>query len=120
MGRMGSTTSRRAREMRRVLARWEGSGLSLRAFGERHGIAVSTLAWWRQVFRRAAERGNGARTRGRADTVPGFTELGPMPTGLLGPPGLEIVLRTGELVRVPAGVDPATVEQVLQLLRAPC
>ena len=32
MGRFGSTTSVRAREMRRVLADWQGSGLTLREF----------------------------------------------------------------------------------------
>ena len=38
MGRMGSTTSVRALEMRRVLARWQRSGLTLRKFGEKRGI----------------------------------------------------------------------------------
>jgi len=32
MGSMGSTTSVRARQMRRVLARWQRSGLTLREF----------------------------------------------------------------------------------------
>jgi hypothetical protein len=61
MGRMGSTTSVRAREMRRVLVRWQRSGLTLREFGEKRGIPPSTLSWWRQVFRRVGEEdGNGA------------------------------------------------------------
>ncbi len=59
MGRLGSTTSRRARQMRRVLARWERSGLSLREFGQQRGIALSTLTWRRQVFRRAGEQVSG-------------------------------------------------------------
>ena len=33
MGSMRSTTSVRARQMQRVLARWQGSGLTLREFG---------------------------------------------------------------------------------------
>ena len=37
MGRMGSTTSVRARQMRRVLARWQRSGLTLREFGQQRG-----------------------------------------------------------------------------------
>ena len=53
MGRSGSTASPRAREMRRVLGRWQRSGLTLREFGQQRGIPVSTLGWWRQVFRRA-------------------------------------------------------------------
>jgi len=63
MGRMGSTTSVRARQMRRELARWQRSGLKLREYGQQHGIPVSTLTWWRQVFRRAGERGT-QRLRG--------------------------------------------------------
>ena len=60
MGRMGPTTSVRAREMRRMLARWQGSGLTLRKFAEQREIPLSTLSWWRQVFRRAgAEELNG-------------------------------------------------------------
>ncbi len=43
MGRMGSTTSVRAREMRRLLARWQRSGLTLRDFAQQRGIPVSTL-----------------------------------------------------------------------------
>ena len=58
MGRSGSTASRRARQMRRVLARWQRSGLTLREFGEQREIPLSTLTWWRQVFRRAGEQLN--------------------------------------------------------------
>ena len=60
MGRLGSTTSPRARQMRRVLAGWERSGLTLREFGQQHGIVLSTLTWWRQVFRRAGEQADAA------------------------------------------------------------
>jgi hypothetical protein len=45
MGRFGSMTSRRARQMRRVLARWQRSGLTLREFGEQREIPLSTLTW---------------------------------------------------------------------------
>jgi len=55
MGRMGSTRSVRARQMRRELARWQRSGLKLREYGQQHGIPLSTLSWWRRVFRRAGE-----------------------------------------------------------------
>jgi hypothetical protein len=54
MGRMGSTTSVRARQMRRVLARWQRSGLTLGEFGKKRGILVSTLIWWR-VFRHVGD-----------------------------------------------------------------
>jgi hypothetical protein len=53
MRSLGSTISVRARQMRRVLAGWQRSGLTLREFGEKRGIPLSTLTWWRRVFRRA-------------------------------------------------------------------
>jgi hypothetical protein len=101
MGRMGSTTSVRARLMRRMLARWQRSGLTLREFGEKHGIPLSTLSW-RRVFRRGGdEEGNGVAT----ETAVVFTEV-PKPAEVPKTPSvLEIVLPSGHLVRVPAGAD---------------
>ena len=101
MGTMGSTTSVRARQMGRVLAGWQGSGLTLREFGEKRGIPLSTLSWWRQVFRRAGEeKVNGAA----AENAVVFTEV-PKP---------------GHMVRVPAGADSDTLQRVLQALQTTC
>lgn len=120
MGRLGSTTSRRARQMRRVLARWERSGLKLREFGERHGIPLSTLTWWRQVFRRAGERVNAAAKSAPASDAVVFTEVPRPATAPTTPAVLEIVLRSGHVLRVPAGADTDTLQRVLQVLQATC
>src|SRR5260370_31293020 len=85
MGRMGSTTAVRARQMRRVLGHWQRSGLTLREFGEKRGIPLSTLTWWRRVFRHAGdEEGNGAA----AEHAVVFTEVPPPANG----PGTAAVL----------------------------
>jgi hypothetical protein len=117
MGRMGSTTSARARQMRRELARWQRSGLKLREYGQQHGIPLSTLTWWRRVFRDAGdERGNCAA----AETPVVFTEVR-SPANLPRTPAfVEIVLPSGHIVRVPAGADTATLRRVLQALRTTC
>lgn len=117
MGRMGSTTSVRARQMRGVLADWQGSGLTLREFAEQRGIPLSTLGWWRQVFRRAGnEDGKGVAAEHRVV----FTEV-PLPTNVARTSAvLEIVLPSGHLVRVPAGADTATLHQVLRTLQTRC
>ena len=117
MGRMGSTTSVRAREMRRVLAGWQRSGLTLREFGQQRGIPPSTLSWWRQVFRRAGEKHvNGAP----AENPVVFTEV-PQPANVpMTPSVLEIVLHSGHIVRVPAGADTDTLQRVLQALQTTC
>lgn len=110
MGSMGSTTSARAREMRRVLALWQRSGLRLREFGEQRGIPLSTLRWWRRVFRAA----------GAAAPAVAFTEV-PAPVNVPRTPAvLEVVLASGHLIRVPAGADRATLEQVLAALQPRC
>ena len=117
MGRLGSTTSVRARQMRRVLARWQRSRLTLREFGEKRGIPLSTLTWWRRVLRDAGdEKGNGAA----AETPVVFTEVRPPANPPRTPAFVEIVLPSGHLVRVPAGADTATLRRVLQALRTTC
>ena len=117
MGRMGSTTSVRAQQMRRELARWQRSGLKLREFGQKHGIPPSTLSWWRQVFRRAGEEEvNGAA----AETAVVFTEVPPSANVPRTAAVVEIVLHSGHLVRVPAGADTATLQRVLQALQTTC
>ena len=91
MGRLGSTTSPRARQMRRVLARSQRSGLTLREFGQQRGIPLSPLTWWRQVFRRADEPVNSLPARSAAANAVVFTEVTRPATVATTPTVLEIV-----------------------------
>jgi hypothetical protein len=120
MGRSGSTASPRAREMRRVLVRWQRSGLTLREFGQQCGIPLSTLTWWRQVFRRASEQVNSASESLSATDAVVFTEVPKPATVTTTPLVVEIALRGGHVVRVPAGADTDTLRRVLQALQATC
>ena len=116
-GENGSTASVRARQMRRTLARWQRSGLTLHEFGEQRGIPLSTLTWWRRVFRRAGEEeGNGAAAKNPVV----FTEVPPPVNVRRTSAVLEIVLPSGHLVRVPAGADSDTLQRVLQALQTTC
>jgi transposase-like protein len=109
-----------ARQMRRELARWQRSGLKLREYGQQHGIPLSTLTWWRQVFRHAGEQGNAASKRVPASDVMVFSEVPQSATVPTTPFVVEIVLHNGHLVRVPAGVDADTLQRVLQVLQTTC
>ncbi len=120
MGGSGSTTSPRAREMRRVLVRWQRSGLTLREFGQQRGIPLSTLTWWRQVFRRAGEQMNAVSKSVPASDAVVFTEVPKPATVPTAPFVVEIVLRSGHVVRVPARADTDTLQRVLQALQATC
>jgi hypothetical protein len=117
MGSLGSTTSVRARQMRRVLEGWQRSGLTLREFGEKRRIPPSTLTWWRRVFRDAGDE----KVNGTAVENPVvFTEV-PLPANVPRTAAvLEIVLHSGHIVRVPAGFDTDTLRRVLQALRTTC
>ena len=78
---------------------------------------LSTLSWWRRVFRRAGEE----HVNGEAGENPVvFTEV-PKPANVPRTATVvEIVLHSGHLVRVPAGVDADTLQQVLQALQTTC
>ena len=108
MGRFGSTASPRARQMRRVLAQWPCSGLTLREFGHQRGIPLSTLTRWRQVFRRSGEQVNAASKSVPASDAVMLTEVPRPATVPTTSPVLEIVPRNGHVVRVPAGAPALT------------
>ena len=92
--RKPSTPGRRicrrgAAEWRRWLARYERSGLSQQAFCVRHGLALSTLTYWRRRERHRA-----------AGQSASFVEL---------PPGAMVAVPspmadTGVLIELPGGV----------------
>lgn len=125
MARLGSTTTKRAREMRRVLARWVRSGLTQREFAKREGIAASTMAWWGHVFRHAGKRTKRAsqrprrRGRRRSVTAPAFVEV-TMGSAAPRPAPLEVVVRTGVVIRVPAAFDAPSLRAVVAALDSPC
>jgi hypothetical protein len=102
--------TRRAQEMRRLVARWERSGLTQAAFARQCGMSVHTFTWWRHRLR----------------TVPAV--VGDRPTFtevvLAAPPPAvvaEVVLRNGWVVRVPlASGDATAVRTLVATLDAPC
>jgi hypothetical protein len=97
----------RSREMRRLFARWERSGLTLSEFARREGMVPTTLYWWRRRLRKMENTSSPSMS---------FTEVSAVvATGDGG--GFELVLDGGTTVRVPQRFDPASLRMLLETLR---
>ena len=99
-------TAARSEYWRERLAEQERSGLSVKRFCEEQGLTEQSFYLWRKRFQkqqpmRFALVETGSTWQQRA------TE-----------PGLELVLATGERLRIGAGVDPTVLRRVLEALRA--
>ena len=109
---MSTTNQRRAikeRFWRTTVRQWRGSGLSVRAYCEEHGLAEPTFYAWRRTL---AEGEASARfvpvqvlPEARSQT---------MTDASVG--GLELVLGAGRVLRVAPGFDGPTLRRLLGLL----
>ncbi len=101
---------RKEQQWRRRIAEWRASGLSVRAFCARRGLATPSLYAWRRVLeQRDAEQPTFLPVRIVPDALP--TCAG----------AVEVVLAGGRIVRVTPGLEVATLRQVLAVLEEePC
>jgi len=102
---------RKERQWRSWICRWRGSGLTMRAFCARHGLATASFYHWRRVLeRRAAEAPAFVPVQVVADATPAEASA------------LEVVLVGGRAVRVAPGFDEATLRRLLAVLEGegPC
>jgi len=96
-------------QWRERIAAQERSGLSVRRFCKEQGIAEHLLFYWRKRF------------RNQQHPVPvrfALVERGAASAGTVAEPALELVLNTGERLRIGAGVDQTALRTVLAALRA--
>ena len=94
-------------QWRELIAEQERSGISVRRFCKERGIGEHLLFYWRKRLR----------------TVPqpvrfALVESGVAPAELTGRAELELVLVSGERLRIGTGVDGTTLRMVLDALRA--
>ena len=105
----------REAEYRRLLAKQARSGLSVREFAEREGMAVQTLYWWRSRLRRRGE----ARQDG-TDFVEVSVRPSPRAGSLGSPESFEVLFPDGMQVRVPQRFDEAGLVSLLGVIRRSC
>jgi transposase-like protein len=92
-----------AEDARDVLAALEASGLSVAAFALREGLDPQRLYWWRR---------RQAITRSERMPAPAFVELAA--TG--GSDLIEVALRSGRVLRISSGIDPARLRRIAEAL----
>src|SRR5262245_47840105 len=94
--------------------RWRESGMKARAFAEEQGVTPWVRYYWRQRLarqdrpvRRRSRRVPFARVRVVSEVRPEAEDL-------------EIVLVSGDRIRIPAAASVETVRRVIQVLRGGC
>jgi transposase len=103
---MEKKTERREEYWRERAAAHERSGLSVKQFCEQQKITEQTFYVWRK------------RLRNQPPMRFALVETGSARPQATEEAGLELVLTTGERLRIGASVDPATLRKVLEALRA--
>ena len=99
------------RQWRRWVGEWRASGLGVRAFCARRGLAEPRFYAWRRLLeKRAAKHATFLPVQVVADQVAAASNA------------LEVVLADGRAIRVAPGFDPATLRALLTVLEEcrPC
>jgi hypothetical protein len=98
--------------MARLVARWRDGNESQASFARRHHIPTWTFWYW---CRKLAHEAPSAAPTGGPRFVP--VELAPPAANA---PVIEVVLRSGERLRIGADASSALVQLVLTTLRSTC
>jgi transposase len=101
-----TTTNPKAEEWTERIAAQQRSGISVKQFCKEHGLTeYSFYAWRKRLREKGPVRFALVERRGTRQEPPAGVAL-------------ELVLTTGERLRISAGVDGATLRSVLDALRA--
>lgn len=102
------------RRWRALVAEQRRSGLTIAAFCLDRQLAASAFHYWKRELRTRDTERRSARPAARF--LPVLVADAPT-TSPAGSALLELALPSGEVLRVPAGFDPATLARVLAVLR---
>jgi hypothetical protein len=104
---------------RRVVRRWQRSGLGVRAFCAVETVSEPSFYGWRRELARrdqqaaanVAPRFVPVHVRSDIDVAPTVTDI-----TTASPPAIDVVLANGRRLCVPAGFDPAMLRQLLAVV----
>jgi hypothetical protein len=117
-------------EWAKRVERWRDSGLTAKEFAAETGLNASTLSYWKWRLSAGRDRNQasadtggsvrGASGRRRKASTPAaqFVEVSPIAGTPSSAAMLEVVLRDGTVVRVPADFDETTLGRVVRTLEA--
>src|SRR5262245_10155253 len=106
---------RKEQHWRDLIARWQRSGLSVRAFCQRQRLAVPSVYAGRRTLRHRDGRGD------RAPAPVTFVPVQVRHDTPAPPAALEVILTDGRCLRIPPGFDPAHLRALLCALEdLPC
>jgi hypothetical protein len=108
MARRGQRDPARERFWRQTLAAWRSSGLSVRAFCGRRGLAETAFYYWRTELRHR----DGERTPPPTPSPPAFVPVTVVPAST---DAIEVRCPSGHVVTVP-NADGETLRQLFAVL----
>ena len=107
---------KRADEMRAVFGRFEESGLSLKAFGEREGIPYTTLVYWRRKFSGKEGRKKTSRPAAAPAAMTPVRIVPDATTVHSRSDRFEVWLSNGVSLEVPSGFDELELRRLVGIL----
>jgi hypothetical protein len=100
--------------------RWRESGRSARVFAQEQGVTPWTLYYWRERLTEEERPKVARRQQPRTDRRVQLAPVHVMADSAARHSDLEIVLVSGDRLRMAASVSADTIRRVVQLLRASC
>jgi transposase-like protein len=101
---MSKTQQERREFWRQLLAQQEQNGVTVRAFCQQHQVSEYSFYQWRKRL---------------AEQLPVKFALVETNRSVAAAAGVEVILTTGERLRIASGADAATVRLALSVLREP-
>jgi transposase-like protein len=102
----GEQRAARIEYWREMIAKQSRSGMAVQRFCEEHGLTEQSFYAWRK------------RLKKEQPMQFALVQAGPVAQPAGQDPVMEVVLRTGERLRIGAGVNAAALRMVLEALRA--
>jgi hypothetical protein len=114
-GMQGAVRRAHEIEMAALIDEWQVTGCTAKAFARTRGVSVSTLKRWRRRLAAATSEGPGRSPRG--GTLVPVRVVAPREEGEA---ALEVVLTTGDRIRLGRGVTPELLRALVEALRTGC